>query len=668
MADPVVPVSGDFSAATYEQILFAVTGLGGDLHAVADGGTGTGEAPNAWLKFAAPGSAANNYGYQAWDTYYFGVDVNTTALNSWSTAYHAIDGMVPRLASGKAGLMDVPLLREATQVTDKYVRFLELGQSTTKRWADDLGGDDADLKGKAAYAIQANLERLAFTFGDVHRQLTLDRVPGAVAGLAEASLALRAFGQNMAQIWYDHRNALLNSPVNNVNNVLNSVNEWVVDNGLDKSTKDKNPPYQLDDYYANGGKTAAEEYIRSILSSYRPNLFAYPMPAEFNGVAGSLMSAGLWDAFNQTISSIVLTELSTMDQLARTEFAKLEAAYRRSGKGLVDLKTNQPPTVGSLPPDVPDASLIGAGGLTPPDGSVGGTGGIGDPTANLPGGGAAGSVDFPLTNGASGGANLPNGGTSTVLPGGGTTGTTLPVLPGGGLVLPTLPGTTTGDKSTGTLPNGSHPTTGDDGWTPSASLPGQPRKDQVALPSTGSAGGSAHINPVSTSDGATLPALSGGGAGGGAPDSWGGTGGGVGAPGSDAFDAGSPTGWSNWAGNTPNFNTIAPEAAGLPGTVASRDTSSGLGGMPFMPPMAGGGAGGNREEKERDRETWLSEDEEFWGTESQAGFGVLGHPDLVAPETDEPVAARHVHLRTAAPVTRKPIEDETAPTAQATAE
>ncbi|MFF5878022.1 hypothetical protein ACIQ9M_03680 [Streptomyces californicus] len=59
--------------------------------------------------------------------------------------------------------------------------------------------------------------------------------------------------------------------------------------------------------------------------------------------------------------------------------------------------------------------------------------------------------------------------------------------------------------------------------------------------------------------------------------------------------------------------------AGAPGAAGS--------GMPFMPPMGmGGGApgGGSGSGNDRQRNVWLSEDEEVWGTEPEAGTGVIG--------------------------------------------
>ena len=80
-------------------------------------------------------------------------------------------------------------------------------------------------------------------------------------------------------------------------------------------------------------------------------------------------------------------------------------------------------------------------------------------------------------------------------------------------------------------------------------------------------------------------------------------------------------------------------AAGLSGSPSSPAGAGGMGmgGMPFMPPMGGpmggmGGPGGNKEERER--QTWLSEDEEVWGTSVPVGAAVIGRPDEDEEEFD----------------------------------
>ncbi|WP_410604288.1 hypothetical protein [Amycolatopsis sp. lyj-90] len=54
---------------------------------------------------------------------------------------------------------------------------------------------------------------------------------------------------------------------------------------------------------------------------------------------------------------------------------------------------------------------------------------------------------------------------------------------------------------------------------------------------------------------------------------------------------------------------------------------TGMGGVPFYPPTAGGGgagAGADQNKGERDRTTWLAEDEETWGTDPKLPPSVLG--------------------------------------------
>ncbi|MER6410061.1 AAWKG family protein [Streptomyces humidus] len=59
---------------------------------------------------------------------------------------------------------------------------------------------------------------------------------------------------------------------------------------------------------------------------------------------------------------------------------------------------------------------------------------------------------------------------------------------------------------------------------------------------------------------------------------------------------------------------------------AARATTSS--GMPFIPPGAGAGPGGQSTQSEdRTRTTWLSEDEEVWGTDEAAAPAVLGRDD-----------------------------------------
>jgi hypothetical protein len=52
--------------------------------------------------------------------------------------------------------------------------------------------------------------------------------------------------------------------------------------------------------------------------------------------------------------------------------------------------------------------------------------------------------------------------------------------------------------------------------------------------------------------------------------------------------------------------------------------------------MMGGGAGaGGEKPQERERQTWLSEDEEIWGTRVDVGSGVIGRLDEEVFEPEE---------------------------------
>ncbi|MFI0977475.1 AAWKG family protein [Streptomyces sp. NPDC021093] len=67
---------------------------------------------------------------------------------------------------------------------------------------------------------------------------------------------------------------------------------------------------------------------------------------------------------------------------------------------------------------------------------------------------------------------------------------------------------------------------------------------------------------------------------------------------------------------------LAAEEAAL----ARRPSTSSNGGMPMMPPMGGGmgGGGANTQSDERERSTWVSEDEETWGTDEGGVSAVIG--------------------------------------------
>ena len=228
-------------------------------------------------------------------------------------------------------------------------------------------------------------------------------------------------------------------------------------------------------------------------------------------------------------------------------------------------------------------------------------------SSNLP----DGSRDFTTDS-----SNSPPGGSNN-LPGFGD-------FPGGS--SSNLPGGSSNLPGFGDLPGGSSNLPGG-----SSNLPGF---GDLPGGSSNFPGGSSNVPGGEFSN---LPG--GGGAGGGAPGA-GGFGGGM--PGGGGGFGGE--GWSDWSGQNPAEET---DKSGF--TVSDPTQRGGM--PPMMPPMMpmNGGQGGD---KERERQTWLSEDDKIWGTDSLAGNGVIGLPNDRTLDADEPLAPTHVHVRTNSPRTK----------------
>ncbi|MFG1871488.1 hypothetical protein [Micromonospora arborensis] len=283
------------------------------------------------------------------------------------------------------------------------------------------------------------------------------------------------------------------------------------------------------------------------------------------------------------------------------------------------------------------AGLGGLGGSSGGSGAIPGGGFVGGPgLGGLPsvGGGRPPGRDEPGLG--SGGIGSGNGdfeeGPSTIDP---------DDLPGGSGSFPSLPGGS-GAGSGGSLPG----LGGSSGSDSGGSLPGL-------------GGGSSNVGG--------LPGIPGGGSGG---DYFGGASGsdGVGAGWSGAdWQSGSNSGvpggsmqigplgpaplatdgFAAAAGGGSGLAGLAPTAAagaaggGLVGGTAG---SAGMGGMgPMMPPM-GGATGGQQQEKDRERKTWLAEEEEVWGTDPDVAPSVIGRddvPDVPGVERTRPTAPQN---------------------------
>lgn len=82
--------------------------------------------------------------------------------------------------------------------------------------------------------------------------------------------------------------------------------------------------------------------------------------------------------------------------------------------------------------------------------------------------------------------------------------------------------------------------------------------------------------------------------------------------------------------STSSGKFVAPGADGLAGGMGQG--AGGAGGIPMYPPMMGGGmgmgGGPQQGQQERERTTWLAEEEEVWGTDPVCGPGVIGRGEV----------------------------------------
>ncbi|MFG1610223.1 WXG100 family type VII secretion target [Actinoplanes sp. NPDC049265] len=252
------------------------------------------------------------------------------------------------------------------------------------------------------------------------------------------------------------------------------------------------------------------------------------------------------------------------------------------------------PSSGPSTVDVP--SFGSAAGEAPSFGSGGGGGPGGGGTVGALGSGSSGGAGF---GGGGGGAGF--GGASAGGPGGGST-----IGDIGGSAADTGPGF------------------GSDG----SSLPWPP--DRVP------AGGGMHVGPLGVvpgDSGMDFGSQAYGGNGTWAAGGGGGGGSGAGFGGGSGFGGGAGSAPVT-AGGTP-LGGLTSGAGALGGTSAAAMGASGSpGGAPMMPPMMPPGAAGNQD-KERERTTWLAEEEEVWGTDPDVSPAVVGRDEYADADHDE---------------------------------
>jgi hypothetical protein len=659
-----IPDTDNWSEWTFEQVLMAVTGEKVDLHTPANA---------TWFNFNPSPGDGDQISYHAWGDYYYGVNVPVEAQTAWTDAVDLINEMMPDVARGKRGSMDIQTLNDLNTLLNAFALWSGQTSRGLTGWANNLDSDDSSFRGKAAFLIYWRLKMNGDGLDDTHSQLLYRHGRPISDSVSAAAVELGNFNTTMSTKWNLAFTLNLRDWIQNgIDSRISNIYDYIVDSGLQKNT----PEYKLNAF--NSDVDSGKAYIRRMLSSY-PD--------------GDLTSAGGWQKLSDDVSKTTVDLLKSMlDQPAQGAITTLAPAYVLATTSLIEITPPPPHTPprpdtdnGNGPPDgdgntnVPPPPDGGGDGNIPPP-PDGGTGGGGDGLPP-PDGGGGGDIPPP----PDGGAGIGDGGIGDGGAGDGGVGDLgLDAPPGGGDAA----GGGAGGGAGGFLP-GLVPPGGADGGAGGGKGPG-PGGDGafeepgggdgvITPPDGGSGGGSGSLLPPGAGkSGTNLPAGgdgfgkdpgpgfgsgaggvgAGAGAGGlGGADGLGGGLGGGGGFGGVGLGAGGATG----AGAGMGGFSGAPSqlTGGSPGMNGAAGSSGGDGGVPFFPPMMGGGQGaGGEKPQERERQTWLSEDEEIWGTRVDIGSGVIGRMDEEEFEADEILLVGPARRQRRADTPRRPRPSE----------
>lgn len=508
-----------------------------------------------------------------------------------------------------------------------------------------MGADDAGWKGTSAGAFRDVAGNMSEGLTDLLDQLKggSDAVAGERAfdvGLQRSSEELRRFIESTMLIY----------------------NGWT-------STKDVTPWGAVDTAMDSNLTYFDKEGQGETVLNWRDTAF------------GDLAKPAAWHAIEAEAKRIWVANLeNTLDSGIH---ASLDSLAKRYHETISTLRPIRPPTLAPVvaPEDLPGGDATSTDPLDQLADLLGGDGTA--PTGDLPGGDPGMSIPD------AGGLGAPGGVPGLASGDGSGTGVSVPDLSGPGVSAPgagggPVPGLG-GDTQLPTVDTGSAPGVSFDpgagtpgglggsggvpfvpggvGWPGSAgtpsTVPGAGRRPGTELPGTGvsvpspdlpspgvgadpgdgsGAGVSIPGGPDGDgiADGFQLPpsgssvegrAITGDGAGGSMPGAGGGSAGGADGT-SQVVSSGrfvSPDGTGSGSG------VAAGSAAGSGGGAGGTGTSA----VPFFPPMAGMGMGAGQQPQERERTTWLAEDEKVWGTDPQAGPAVIGREPFDTETPDD---------------------------------
>lgn len=414
--DPPAPEGGrlDLSTATYEQVLFAIAGVGKNLNHVLDVGGGEG----GWLKWVrggpwtdtpsgdvpAGGGGSLAYSYTAYDEHvWFEVNYNDELFTDWNGAINAFDSRMSEVALGRGLSMDSAQAATSAYMVQHYMDWLDQARQTAAGWVNRLDSPDSEYKGRAAYAIQGHVRQINFVLNGLYEQLA-HRNPPPPAALEEVATELKLFGYTMAKAWHTLSSGLAEAVRNTTVQILQNVAAYVQGSGIARGHEN----YVLEN--ARWG-SEAKKYVYDVLSTYSSGSSSKvaslsstggleedrkyvdggievswpppPLPDGITSLRGDLTSQATWNMINHAISESVRNSyLMPLNKIARAAAERLEQVYANvydRGGTLAELYDVTPPTIGTA----------GPGGGSGPDVPGGGEG-DGDLDLDIPGDGDGG--------------------------------------------------------------------------------------------------------------------------------------------------------------------------------------------------------------------------------------------------------------------------------------
>src|SRR3569833_2215864 len=219
-----IPGTDNWTEWTFEQALKALTGEGADLHTAAKG---------TFYNFNPSPGEGDLISYHAWGEYFYGVNVNNDAVTAWHNAVNTINEMMPGVARGKRGSMDLQTLRELEGAIRDFGGWAQAVGAGMNMWSIRLDSDESSFRGKAAFLIYWRLKANADGLIDTYEQVTSRHGRPIADAVGDAATELGNFHATMSGRWNTaYTLNIYNWIINAINGITQDVHDYIVRSGL----------------------------------------------------------------------------------------------------------------------------------------------------------------------------------------------------------------------------------------------------------------------------------------------------------------------------------------------------------------------------------------------------------------------------------------------------